>query len=206
MFSKALKIPSNTGSAARAGRPHAGARRALRQRPPLEPPFPDGSSARCSAWAASGARNASSGSCPASYSTAVGYAGGHTPNPTYREVCSGMTGHNEVGARRLRSRRSISYEDAAEGVLGEPRSDAGHAAGQRRRHAVPLRDLLLRRRAAARGRSSRDAYQQTLERRRLRRRSRPRSCRRPSSTTPRTITSSTWRRTRTATAGSAGRA
>lgn len=30
------------------------------------------------------------------YSTAVGYAGGHTPNPIYREVCSGLTGHTEV--------------------------------------------------------------------------------------------------------------
>ncbi|MEE4660171.1 MAG: peptide-methionine (S)-S-oxide reductase MsrA [Halieaceae bacterium] len=30
------------------------------------------------------------------YTTAVGYAAGHTPNPTYREVCSGRTGHNEV--------------------------------------------------------------------------------------------------------------
>jgi peptide-methionine (S)-S-oxide reductase len=30
------------------------------------------------------------------HTTAVGYSAGHTPNPTYREVCSGMTGHNEV--------------------------------------------------------------------------------------------------------------
>ncbi len=33
---------------------------------------------------------------PGVHSTAVGYAGGHTPNPSYQEVCGGQTGHNEV--------------------------------------------------------------------------------------------------------------
>jgi peptide-methionine (S)-S-oxide reductase len=63
---------------------------------PLQPPFPAGTEqvvfgmgcfwgAERKFWQQDGV-----------YTTAVGYCGGHTPNPNYEEVCSGMTGHNEV--------------------------------------------------------------------------------------------------------------
>ena len=42
--------------------------------------------------------------------TMVGYAAGHTPNPTYEEVCTGRTGHNEV-VRVIHDPASVSYED-----------------------------------------------------------------------------------------------
>src|ERR1700733_10324807 len=47
---------------------------------------------------------------PGVYSTAVGYAGGHTPNPTYQEVCSGRTGHTEV-VKVIFDPTITSYED-----------------------------------------------------------------------------------------------
>ena len=63
---------------------------------PLEPPFPEGFQQAIFGlgcfWGAERKFWESRGV----YTTAVGYAGGFTPNPTYEEVCSGRTGHNEV--------------------------------------------------------------------------------------------------------------
>jgi peptide-methionine (S)-S-oxide reductase len=47
---------------------------------------------------------------PGVYSTAVGYAAGHTKNPTYQEVCGGQTGHNEV-VLVVFDPKQVSYED-----------------------------------------------------------------------------------------------
>ena len=47
---------------------------------------------------------------PGVYSTAVGYAGGYTPNATYEEVCSGLTGHTEV-VKVIYDPEKVDYED-----------------------------------------------------------------------------------------------
>ncbi len=62
---------------------------------PMEPPFPGMQTALFGMGCFWGAER-TFWTTPGVYSTAVGYAGGFTPNPTYREVCSGRTGHAEV--------------------------------------------------------------------------------------------------------------
>ena len=63
---------------------------------PLEGPFPAGLEMALFGLGCFWGAERKFWQLPGVYTTAVGYAAGITPNPTYREVCSGMTGHNEV--------------------------------------------------------------------------------------------------------------
>ena len=114
---------------------------------PIAPPFPDGLELALFGMGCFWGAEKKFWQAPGVYTTAVGYAGGLTPNPLYEEVCSGRTGHNEVVRVVFDPARHELRRDAAD-LLGEPRPHAGHAPGQRRRHAVPLGDLRARRRAA----------------------------------------------------------
>ncbi|MEO0458526.1 MAG: peptide-methionine (S)-S-oxide reductase MsrA [Cyanobacteria bacterium P01_A01_bin.114] len=75
----------------------------------LKPPFPDGLETAIFGMGCFWGAERRFWQQPGVYSTAVGYAAGFTPNPTYREVCSGMTGHNEV-VLVVYNPQEISYE------------------------------------------------------------------------------------------------
>jgi peptide-methionine (S)-S-oxide reductase len=62
----------------------------------LTPPFPQGLEQAVFGMGCFWGAERKFWQAPGIYTTAVGYAGGYTPNPTYKEVCSGMTGHAEV--------------------------------------------------------------------------------------------------------------
>ncbi|HEY1773621.1 MAG TPA: peptide-methionine (S)-S-oxide reductase MsrA [Gammaproteobacteria bacterium] len=63
---------------------------------PLKPPFPTGMQQAVFGLGCFWGAERKFWKLPGVYVTAVGYAGGYTPNPTYEEVCSGRTGHSEV--------------------------------------------------------------------------------------------------------------
>jgi len=63
---------------------------------PLRPPFPEGFQSAVVGMGCFWGAERVFWQAPGVYTTAVGYAGGHTPNPTYEEVCSGSTGHTEA--------------------------------------------------------------------------------------------------------------
>jgi peptide-methionine (S)-S-oxide reductase len=63
---------------------------------PIAPPFPDGLEKAMFGMGCFWGAEKAFWDLDGVFTTAVGYAAGYTPNPTYREVCTGLTGHNEV--------------------------------------------------------------------------------------------------------------
>ena len=76
----------------------------------LQPPFPQGMQVADFGLGCFWGAERKFWSQPGVYSTAVGYAGGSTPNPTYEEVCTGMTGHAEV-VRVIYDPQQVGYEE-----------------------------------------------------------------------------------------------
>ena len=127
----------------------------------LEPPFPAGRQLALFGmgcfWGAERVFWQAGGVC----STSVGYAGGFTPNPTYEEVCSGLTGHTEV-VRVVFDPAAISYDTLLrlfwEGHDPTQGMRQGNDTGTQYRSAIYCYGDAQLRAAQA----SRDAYQRAL--------------------------------------------
>jgi peptide-methionine (S)-S-oxide reductase len=161
MLTKSLKIPSKAetlpGRDARMPVPAAHAVNGHR----LEPPFPGGLARAMFGMGCFWGAERKFWQLPGVYSTAVGYAAGHTPNPTYREVCSGMTGHSEV-VLVVFDPNKIKYDDLLKTFWDshDPTQGMrqGNDAGTQYRSGMYYEDDNQRRAAEA----SRDEYQKRL--------------------------------------------
>jgi peptide-methionine (S)-S-oxide reductase len=127
----------------------------------LEPPFPEGMREALFAMGCFWGAERKFWETEGVYSTSVGYAAGHTPNPTYREVCSGLTGHAEV-VRVIYDPAQTSYEKLLK-VFWENHDPTqgmrqGNDRGTQYRSGIYAQDDEQKRAALA----SRDAYQDRL--------------------------------------------
>lgn len=128
----------------------------------LEPPFPKNLQLALFGFGCFWGAERKFWQLPGVYSTAVGYAAGFTPNPSYEEVCSGMTGHNEV-VRVVYDPELIDYEDLLK-VFWESHDPTqgmrqGNDAGTQYRSGIYVYDAEQRAAAEA----SRAAYAERLK-------------------------------------------
>lgn len=128
---------------------------------PMQPPWPAGAAVAMFGLGCFWGAEKKFWQVPGVISTQVGYAAGHTPNPTYREVCTGKTGHNEV-VRVVFDPARVSYEQLLK-VFWENHDPTqgmrqGNDVGTQYRSGIYASCDAQRRAAEA----SRDAYQRRL--------------------------------------------
>jgi peptide-methionine (S)-S-oxide reductase len=128
---------------------------------PMQPPFPEGTAVAMFGLGCFWGAERKFWKTPGVVSTQVGYAGGFTPNPTYKEVCTGMTGHNEV-VRVVFDPTKITYEDLLK-VFWENHDPTqgmrqGNDVGTQYRSGIYTFDAAQRAAAEA----SKSAYQERL--------------------------------------------
>ena len=110
-FRKSASLPTaDEALPGRAERPFRLAERHLVLDAPLEAPVPDGYEEAIFGLGCFWGAEEVFWKVPGVWSTSVGYAGGHTPNPTYEEVCSGRTGHTEA-VRVVYDPAQVAYAD-----------------------------------------------------------------------------------------------
>ena len=128
----------------------------------LEPPFPEGTELALFGLGCFWGAERKFWQTPGVVSTSVGYAGGVTPNPSYREVCSGATGHTEV-VRVVFDPKRVSYAELLR-VFWEAHDPTqgmrqGNDAGTQYRSAIYTYGDAQAKAAAA----SREEYQRSLD-------------------------------------------
>lgn len=128
---------------------------------PLQGPWPDGFEQALFGLGCFWGAERKFWQTPGVYSTAVGYSGGFTPNPTYLEVCTGQTGHSEV-VLVVFDPSTVSYEDLLK-VFWEAHDPTqgmrqGNDVGTQYRSAIYTSGDAQHRAALAK----RDAYQEQL--------------------------------------------
>ena len=128
----------------------------------IAPPFPDGFERAMFGMGCFWGAEKGFWAIPGVYSTAVGYAAGYTPNPTYEEVCTGLTGHNEV-VLVVFDPTKVSYADLLrvfwEGHDPTQGMRQGNDVGTQYRSGIYVYSPEQRRAAEA----SRDQYQRALD-------------------------------------------
>jgi peptide-methionine (S)-S-oxide reductase len=128
---------------------------------PMLPPFPDGFEVATFGMGCFWGAERAFWTIPGVHVTQVGYAGGPTPNPTYREVCSGRTGHVEV-VRVVYDPARVSYDDLLrrfwEGHDPTQGMRQGNDRGTQYRSAIHVHSAGQRERAEA----SREVYGERL--------------------------------------------